>query len=152
MHGEKSKTTPSLCAECGERHEAFHLSQKERRQKIKDDRVRSGHDPAGCKVPAGAIANSPRSLTGMPGSVSHSMKPGDKCPKGLRRNSGRSIKRTRLSVVTQLKVGSLSHLLNPATDGEEIGTNTHPAFRRNTGRHEFKDVKRTWETLTPGWL
>jgi len=62
------------------------------------------------------------------------------------------MKRTRLSVVTQSKVGSLSYLLNPATDGEEIGTSIHPAFRRNTGRHDFKDVKRTWETLTPGWL
>ena len=68
------------------------------------------------------------------------MKPGDKSPQGLRRDLGRSIKRTRLSVVTQAKVGSLSYLPNPTTDEEEIGAGTHPAFRRNTGRHEFKDV------------
>ncbi len=70
-----------------------------------------------------------------------SMKPGDKGPKGSRRNSGRSIKRTRLSVVTQAKVGSHSDMLNPATDEEEIGMSTHPAFRRNTGRHVFKVVE-----------
>jgi hypothetical protein len=47
------------------------------------------------------------------------MKPGDKGPQGLRRPLGRSIKRTRLSVVTQVQVGSLSYLVNPAIGAQD---------------------------------
>jgi hypothetical protein len=61
------------------------------------------------------------------------------------------MKRTRSSVVTQAKAGTLSYLRNPATDEEGTGASTHPAFRRNTGRHGFKDAERTWETLALGW-
>ena len=69
------------------------------------------------------------------------MKPGDKGPEGSRRPLGRSITRTRLSVVTQVQAGSLSYLVNPGIDAEATGTGTHRACRRNTGWHEGKEIE-----------
>lgn len=69
------------------------------------------------------------------------MKPSDKDEKSLRRNVGRSIKRTWLSIVTQVEMGSRSVYTNPATYSEATSEGNCVVSRCNTRWHALKDVE-----------